>query len=256
MRVTVRVEELAGPIVFDDAPARLKDVLPRFWSVSFSPNGESLAVTAGWEQPDEPGQVVLWDLESRSLKLIRRQGKTIRSAAFSPDGKLLAICDFGGNTKLLDSTSGDVVVSLPTRTALVDTIAKGTPGTAGIAKTIAFSPDGTRFVTGTWDSGLTIWDVESGDPLRELAGHKAALRNAVFSPSGEVLATSDAAGIVLLWSPATGKRMDSIDAHNARCSGLAFSRDGTRLATASWDRSAKVWDTKDWTHLFTLGNAP
>ncbi len=62
--------------------------------------------------------------------------------------------------------------------------------------------------------------------------------------------------IVLLCNPATGKRIDSIAAHTERCPRLAFSRVGTRLATTNWDRSAKVWDTKDWTHVFTFGNAP
>ena len=43
------------PIVVDEAPVELRNVAPRLWAATFSPDGFSLAVTAGWNDPREPG---------------------------------------------------------------------------------------------------------------------------------------------------------------------------------------------------------
>ncbi len=272
MMLSGPVAEAAPPTVIDEAPARLQGVEPRLWSATFSPDGKSLAVTAGWENPEEPGELVIWDLASRSQKLIRRQEKPIRNAVFSPDGTLVAICDFAGSTKLLDSATGKINAVLPPHSKLVNSVAftadgktliagsidgsitvwdvaaekeqhtfslpdemvvsvavssdgrylgavtwqgkahlwdlrtcqktheltanKELPNKPGIAEAIAFSPDGKSFVTGCWDTSLQTWDTVSGKTVRELAGHKSSVQNAVYSPSGTVLATSDAQGTV------------------------------------------------------------
>jgi WD40 repeat protein len=40
----------------------------------------------------------------------------------------------------------------------------------------AFSPDGTRIVTASWDNTARLWDAESGKPIGEpLTGHSGAV---------------------------------------------------------------------------------
>ena len=36
---------------------------------------------------------------------------------------------------------------------------------------VAFSPDGTRIVTGSEDKTAKVWDARTGTPLLELKGH-------------------------------------------------------------------------------------
>jgi hypothetical protein len=77
----------SNPIIIDQTPPALRDVVPRLWTAAFSHDGKTLAVTAGWNNPPEPGELVLWDMATRKPTLIWHQESTIRSTAFSGDGK-------------------------------------------------------------------------------------------------------------------------------------------------------------------------
>lgn len=112
-----------SPILIDEAAPRFLGATPRLWSAIFSPDSKSLAVTAGWENPDEPGELVLWNVDARRPTLIRRQDKTIRAVAFSRDGKLVAIGDFAGGTALIDATTGKVTTTFPAHSKLVNSVA-------------------------------------------------------------------------------------------------------------------------------------
>ena len=312
----------AEPILIDETPARLMGVESRFWSTAFSPDGKSLLVTAGNENPDEPGELTIWDVPKWTPKLIRRQEKTIRTAAYSPDGTRVATGDFAGIVRMIDPHTGQILSTLPPHSKLVNSVTfsadgkilfvgsfdgqvtlwdvgqekeqhtfsvgddavvslaaasddrhlaavtwhgkvhlwdypsrqkryelrvtKGLPNGPAIAEAIAFAPDGKTFVTGCWDTALSIRQTRNGKVLRELLGQEAAIHNAAYSPSGKFLVTSDMQGIVAVWDPDNGNLLEALDAHQDRCFGLSFSRDGKRLATVGWDHAARIWDTETW----------
>jgi WD40 repeat protein len=54
----------------------------------------------------------------------------------------------------------------------------------------AFSPDGTRIVTGSTDQTARVWDAASGRELLALRGHKGGVRSAAFSPDGARIVTA------------------------------------------------------------------
>src|SRR5690349_4179465 len=55
--------------------------------------------------------------------------------------------------------------------------------TSGIA-TVAFSPDGTRSLTASWDHTARVWEVETGQEISTLTGHTDQLSGAAFSADG------------------------------------------------------------------------
>jgi hypothetical protein len=65
-------------------------------------------------------------------------------------------------------------------------------GHRGAVYGIAFSPDGTRLATASWDGTAKVWEVASGRELRTLSGHTAAVEGIAFSPDGTRLATASA----------------------------------------------------------------
>ena len=55
-------------------------------------------------------------------------------------------------------------------------------GHTGLVNGAAFSTDGTRIVTASWDATARVWDATTGAALTTLIGHKAWVHSAAFSP--------------------------------------------------------------------------
>src|SRR5262249_35334398 len=102
----------------------------------------------------------------------------------------------------------------------------------------------TRVLTGSDDRVARLWKVASGRLVlvRELP-HAGALYWATFSRDGKLLATSTHEdNVVMLWEVTSG-RLRAQMRHGAPVRTRACSHDGPRIATASYDRTARLWDT-------------
>ena len=68
----------------------------------------------------------------------------------------------------------------------------------------AFSPDGTRVVSGSSDKTVRIWNVNTGEIERVLEGHTDDVSSVVFSPDGTRVISSTL-GDVMIWDAITGQ---------------------------------------------------
>ena len=66
-------------------------------------------------------------------------------------------------------------------------------------RTGAFSPDQRFFLTGGNDAVLRIWNVETGQCLRELKGHAREVTAAEFSSNGRFIISAGMEGSVMIW---------------------------------------------------------
>ena len=55
---------------------------------------------------------------------------------------------------------------------------------------LAFSPNGQRFASGSCDKTVRVWDITSGECLHVLEGHTMPVDSVVFSPDGHLIASS------------------------------------------------------------------
>lgn len=107
---------------------------------------------------------------------------------------------------------------------------------------VAYSPDGTRIATASWDNTAKLWDAASGRRLLTFSGHTESVNGVAFSPDGARIATASDDGTARIWDAVTGKEIMTLSGHQDSVSDIAFSPDGQRLATAGGDGTARVWD--------------
>ena len=64
---------------------------------------------------------------------------------------------------------------------------------------VAFSADGKRLASASWDQTVILWDVDSRKPLASLEGHEDAVTSVAFSADGKRLASASEDKTVILW---------------------------------------------------------
>jgi WD40 repeat protein len=70
----------------------------------------------------------------------------------------------------------------------------------------AFSPDGKRIVTASWDKTARVWDAESGKLIGvPLTGHEGGVSSAAFSPDGKRIVTASSDKTARIWVAESGK---------------------------------------------------
>ena len=117
-------------------------------------------------------------------------------------------------------------------------------GHAERVRSVAYSPDGRRIVTASWDKTARIWDAETGREILQLQGHTDRVWSAAFSLDGKRVVTASHDKTARVWDAETGKQLLMLSGHLDRVNSAAFSPDGRQIVTASYDKTARVWDAQ------------
>jgi WD40 repeat protein/serine/threonine protein kinase len=121
--------------------------------------------------------------------------------------------------------------------------------TGGISR-IAFTKDGQRVATSSYDGTVKIWDAKSGQVLHRIV---AAPRHALccaFNPSGTRLAVggghqdTNTDRFVHVYDTSTGQKVLDLDDHGHVVFCVGYSPNGKWLVTGSFDHLVKVRDAE------------
>jgi len=107
---------------------------------------------------------------------------------------------------------------------------------------VAFSPDGRRVVSGSYDQTVRVWDAQTGAELACLRGHTDNVASVALSPDGRRLVSGSHDQTVRVWDAQTGAELAYLRGHTRGVLSVAFSPDGRRVVSGSLDRTARVWD--------------
>jgi WD40 repeat protein len=64
---------------------------------------------------------------------------------------------------------------------------------------VAYSPDGTKIISGSEDNTIKIWDANTGECLKTLEGHSGWVRSVAFSPDGTKIISGSFDDTIKIW---------------------------------------------------------
>ena len=215
------------------------------YRVAFSPDGRHLAAGGGdgpWEISDrarKPGAVRVWDHESgREVRTLGGFAQAVTGLAYHPSGDRLATAEGAIGTMGAVGRPGLLTVWDAATWGKV----REFRGHDGPLTAVAYSPDGSRLATASWDRTVMLWDGDTGRPTNTLSGHRDWVRGLAFSPDGQHVAAAGADATVTVHAVATGRQVRRFRGHTQGVTGVSYSPDGSRLASCSSDKTAKVWN--------------
>ena len=290
-----------------DAPRIITDLDDVVFAVSFSPDGNTLAIARGASDPAQRyGRIEFWDTQSGSLRhVIKGFDGPVRSISFSPDGRTLVsgsseyltgkiqqstramLTTTRGELKWWDVQTGDLKRKLTL------------PSDHTYSLTAAYSPDGKQIAldessynfvfmqtsSGFDPGGMRAAPMSRGGGRMELFASDLKLLDAqtgavtfkldtsrsgtfVFSPDGALMAKENGKEI-RLWNIQTGREERRLKGFKGSPNTFAFSPDGKYLAVAVTkyyhedagrmirvigSSSVQVFDVRTWQVAFQLPN--
>ncbi len=173
-------------------------------------------------------------------------GQYAGNAAFSPDGKTLAI----GHTVWVQNGPGvnfSEVRLYDLSGKLVRTLEQSGPG----GLTLVFSPDGKTLAVGNRNHETKLFDAATGKLLHAL--DKKMTQEIAFSPDGKTLAAGYVDGTVGLWEVATGVATVAVAAVGyEEVYAVAWNLKGDVLATAGRGGKVILWEPREMKKLKEL----
>lgn len=210
-------------------------------ALAFTPDGRDL-VSASKDKT-----IRVWDLETgRTRRTFRGQigpgpEGEVAAMALSSDGKWLASGGWMdpaqarvpccGDVRLYDYASGELVTLLRAHNEPV--------------RALAFSPDGTRLISGSTDGVLVFWDVATRSASHTAAAHGGEVFAIAFTPDGTRAVSASADKDLVLWRTSDGTELARMAGHKAKVFALAMSPKGDFIASADAAGEIRLWDSRD-----------
>jgi WD40 repeat protein len=116
---------------------------------------------------------------------------------------------------------------------------------------VAWSPDGKRIASGSYDTTVQVWNAADGSQPYTYTGHSHSVNAVAWSPDGKRIASGGSDMTVQVWNAVDGSQPYTYQGHANSVLAVAWSPDGKRIASGSYDMTVQVWNAVDGSQPYT-----
>jgi len=109
---------------------------------------------------------------------------------------------------------------------------------------IMYSPKDNRFVSGSRDATVRIWDVGTGRCHHVLCGHSDQVTSVVYSPRGDQVASGSHDCTVRIWDTEAGYCLHILTGHINHVWSVKYSPNFNKIISGSEDCTVRAWNTE------------
>ena len=194
------------------------------WSIDLANDGKMLAAGIG------DGSVRLWDIEKKEVvRSFNAHIGNVWNVKFHPTLNLFATAGDDTWVKLWDLKTFD----LKQGWKLDNTV-----------RAIAFAPDGQTLAAGDRDGGLHIYDVKTGQEVRDIKLDQTTILGVDYSSDGKLLATVGSDKTVRIFDSGTLEQRQTFKGHTGPIYSVTFAPDGPLLASVGFKSDTFIWNAE------------
>jgi WD40 repeat protein len=222
---TSEAEDVLRRSLFEARTAEsvLKGHTGAVYALNFSSDGKRLITGSA----DKTAQI--WETATgRPLVKLTGHESNVTHTGFNSDGKRVFTASDDKSVRFWDAATGKNLVAMLHEDSI---------------RSLQLSPDGKSMLTACLDSkGPELWDVVSGKRLFRMPGGRLS---AAFSPTGKQIVVANFPWIqdLAICDAEKGTVLVETRGHTNLVWDVAFSPDGQTLVSASFDQTARLWET-------------
>ena len=221
-------------------------------TVAFSPDGTKIVSSCG----DMDNSIRVWDSSTGVELLVIFKGNIFKdglqgenskghmryggAVSFSPDGSRI-VSGSEDKVRMWSASSGAKIWERP-ENVVADSGNHHVIGTEIHFKSVSFSPDGSKVVTGSDDNTIRVWNSNTGDELLEIE-LTVEVNSVSFSPDGTRIVSGSNDNTVRVWDSSTGASLKNLTGHTGYITHVSFYLDESRILSGSLDNTVRLWDS-------------
>lgn len=195
---------------------------------NFNSDGTRLVTTG----PDKTIRIFDTASGDEVLQIVDEARRLVHDVNFSPDDKLLVWKTFDGFIQIRDAKTGDKVIDIEDRIYRNDAVG------------VAISPDN-QILAASSNGPINFFDLNTGEKIASLFGHRSSVLDLCFSPDGKRLASCGVDGTVRVWNVAERRESFRFRGHKfGTVYGVwevTYSNDGNWILSGGSDATIKIW---------------
>jgi WD40 repeat protein/serine/threonine protein kinase len=209
----------AAHLARHEGGTRLKGLQDSAQALVATPDGKLVIAGSG-------NQLRIWDAHTGAhVRTVTAQDPRLHALAVTPDSRRLIRAGEHGEHVW------DLATGLPMRPW---------PRHTGHSSALVVTPDGRHAICGGSDRLIRICDPGTGECVKTLEGHQAAVTCVAVGAQRVVTGSRD--GTVRVWDLESGQALSVLSGHTGRVNAVLLSEELGRVVSAGDDRTVRVWD--------------